>query len=62
MEARSESLSDGPAQLNWRAILEAMQRDGFQGEICLETERSDGTFEKASEPLSNLLHVAGEVG
>ncbi len=62
VEARSESLSDGPDQLNWRAIMEAMQRDGFQGEICLETERADGTFEKASEPLGNLLHIAGEVG
>jgi sugar phosphate isomerase/epimerase len=60
--ARSESLSDGPDQLNWRAIMEALQRDGFQGEICLETGRSDGTFEKASDSLGNLLHIAGEVG
>jgi hypothetical protein len=62
VEARSESLSDGADLRNWRAIMEAMQRDGFQGEICLETGRSDGTFEKASEPLGNLLHIAGEVG
>jgi hypothetical protein len=62
VEARSESLSDGPDLRNWRAIMEAMQRDGFQGEICLETGQSDGTFEKASELLGNLLHIAGEVG
>jgi hypothetical protein len=62
VKARSESLSDGNDLRNWRTIMETLQRDGFQGEICLETERSDGTFEKASEPLGNLLHIAGEVG
>ncbi len=62
VQARSESLSDGPHQLNWRAIMEAMQRDGFQGEICLETGQADSKFENASEPLGNLLHIAGEVG
>jgi hypothetical protein len=62
VEARSESLSDGADLRNWRAILEALQRDGFEGEICLETRRSDGAFEQASESLGNLLHIAGEVG
>ncbi len=62
VQARSESLSDGPDQLNWRAIMEALQRDGFQGEICLETGQPDAAFEKASESLGNLLHIAGEVG
>jgi hypothetical protein len=62
VDARSESLSDGPDLRRWRAIMEAMQRDGFQGEICLETGQSDGTFEKASESLGNLLHIAGEIG
>jgi sugar phosphate isomerase/epimerase len=54
-------LSDGPSFINWRRILEAMERDGFQGEIGLETRGPDGAFQKSDEPMRDLLHIVGEL-
>jgi sugar phosphate isomerase/epimerase len=54
-------LSNGPSSLNWRAILEAMQRDGFPGEIGLETGNGGGAFQKIDEPMRDLLHIVGEL-
>jgi sugar phosphate isomerase/epimerase len=61
VQIKAEGLSGGPEQLNWRAIMEAMQRDGYAGQISLATEIFDGTFEKASDALREVIHIIGEL-
>ena len=41
--------------------MEAMERDGYQGEISLATESSDGTFEKANDSMREVMHIVGEL-
>jgi L-ribulose-5-phosphate 3-epimerase len=60
-QIKAEGLSGGSGQINWRAVMEAMQKDGFAGEISLATETFDGTFEKASDSLRDVLHIVGEL-
>jgi hypothetical protein len=43
-------------QMNWRRVLEGLERDNYQGEICLET-----TPEKADEAMRELMHFIGEL-
>jgi sugar phosphate isomerase/epimerase len=54
-------LSDTPRQINWRAVMEAMGRDGYQGEISLATEIFDGMFEKANDAIREVMHIVGEL-
>lgn len=55
-------LDDSPEKLNWKAIMEAMQKDNYRGEIGLETHIFDGTLmEKAHESMRIILHDAGEL-
>ena len=61
VQIKSEGLSDGPQQINWRAVMEAMERDGYQGEISLATENSDGTFEKTNDSIREVMHIVGEL-
>jgi hypothetical protein len=58
---RADDLSSGPSFLNWRLILEAMQRDDYPGEIGFETGSADGAFQKIDEPMRDLLHIVGEL-
>jgi sugar phosphate isomerase/epimerase len=58
-QIKAEGLLDGPNELNWRAILDAMQKDGYQGQISLATETFDGTFEKASDAMREVMHIVG---
>jgi len=60
-QIKAEGLSGGPGQINWRAVMEAMQKDGFAGEISLATETFDGTFEKTSDSLHDVFHIVGEL-
>jgi sugar phosphate isomerase/epimerase len=58
---RAEDLSNGPSFINWRLILEAMQRDGYPGEIGFETAAAAGAFQKIDESVRDLLHIMGEL-
>jgi sugar phosphate isomerase/epimerase len=60
-QIKAEGLSDGSQQINWRAVMEAMERDGYQGEISVATETVDGTFEKANDSIREVLHIVGEL-
>lgn len=53
--------ADGPRQINWRAVMEAIGRDGYQGEISLATEIFDGTFEQANDSIREVMHIVGEL-
>jgi sugar phosphate isomerase/epimerase len=61
VQIKSEGLSDGPREINWRAVMEAMERDGYQGEISVATETGDGTFEKANDSMREVMHIVGEL-
>lgn len=61
VQIKAEGLSDGPRQINWRAVMEAIGRDGYQGEFSLATEIFDGTFEKANDSIQEVMHIAGEL-
>jgi sugar phosphate isomerase/epimerase len=61
VQIKAEGLSDAPRQINWRAVMEAMERDGYQGEISLATEIFDGTFEKANDSMREIMHIVGEL-
>jgi hydroxypyruvate isomerase len=55
-------LDDSPEKLNWKAIMEAMQKDNYRGQIGLETHIFDGTLiEKAHESMKIILHDVGEL-
>jgi sugar phosphate isomerase/epimerase len=57
----SAGLADGPQQINWRALLDAMERDGYQGEISLATEPFDGTLEKTNDAMREIMHIVGQL-
>jgi sugar phosphate isomerase/epimerase len=55
-------LEDSPDLLDWKAIMEALQKDNYQGELGLETHIFDGTLiEKANVCMKNILHAVGEL-
>lgn len=55
-------LDNSSARLNWRAIMEAMQKDNYAGEIGLETHApADTLIENAKESMRIVLHMAGEL-
>jgi sugar phosphate isomerase/epimerase len=61
MQIKAEGLADGPRQINWRKLLNAVQKDGYGGEISLATEIFNGTFEKASDGVREIQHIVGEL-
>jgi sugar phosphate isomerase/epimerase len=61
VQIKAEGLSGGPEQIDWKAVMEAMQRDGYPGEISLATETFDGTFEKANDSIREVMHIVGEL-
>jgi len=52
LNVRIQSLTE----MNWRRVLEALERDNYQGEICLET-----TPDKADDAMRELMHFIGEL-
>lgn len=62
VQFKEKNVLDGPDKLNWRAIMEAMQKDNYQGELGLETHVFNGTLiEKANECMKEILHTVGEL-
>jgi sugar phosphate isomerase/epimerase len=61
VQIRSEGLSTVPRQINWRAVLDAMQRDGYQGEISVAAQTPGNIFEKTDDSIREVLHIVGEL-
>jgi sugar phosphate isomerase/epimerase len=62
VQFKTQNLLDGPEKLNWRAILEAMQKDNYQGELGLETHvPADTLIDKAHECMKEMMHIVGEL-
>lgn len=60
-KARMFNVQIKSERLNWRAMLDALQRDGYQGEISVATETPGNTFEKTDDSIRGVLHVIGEL-
>ncbi|HWF09855.1 MAG TPA: sugar phosphate isomerase/epimerase family protein [Bryobacteraceae bacterium] len=61
MQIKAEALAGGPEQINWRKLMNQMQKDGFTGIVSLATEVFDGTFDKAGEAMRDIQHFVGEL-
>jgi len=61
LQIKAEALAGGPGALNWRNVMNAMQKDGFAGNVTLATEVFDGTFDKAGEAMRDVQHFVGEL-
>ncbi|HZT30100.1 MAG TPA: sugar phosphate isomerase/epimerase family protein [Bryobacteraceae bacterium] len=55
-------MPSSPERLDWKAILEALDRDGYRGEVGLETHIFDGTLIAAAHiSMKEILRIAGEL-
>lgn len=49
-------------RLDWKAIMQALQKDGYEGKIGLETHIFDGTLIQASHvSMKEILRIVGEL-
>jgi L-ribulose-5-phosphate 3-epimerase len=60
-QIKAEGLTDGAGKIDWKSILEAMQRDNYQGETGLATEIFDNTFDRANDAMGEILHIVGRL-
>jgi sugar phosphate isomerase/epimerase len=61
VQIQAEGLSDGPQWINWRKVMEALERDGYSGQISVAAKASNGTFEKANDSIREVMHIVGEL-
>lgn len=55
-------MPESDQRLDWKAIIQALQRDNYKGKIGLETHIFDGTLIESSHiSIKELLRVVGEV-
>lgn len=59
LQIKAEALAD--TTINWRKLMNQMQKDGFNGIVSLATEVFDGTFDKAGEAMRDVQHFVGEL-
>jgi sugar phosphate isomerase/epimerase len=58
VQAKAKGLVVGPDLLDWNAILSALAKDGYKGQVGLETHIFDGTLlEKAHQSVKKLLEL-----
>ena len=55
-------MPDSNQKLDWKAIMQAMQKDGYAGKIGLETHIFDGTLIAAAHvSMKEILRIVGEL-
>jgi len=55
-------MPESPEKEDWKAIMTALDRDGYQGKIGLETHIFDGTLIAAAhQSMDELVHIAGQL-
>jgi len=55
-------MPDSPDRLDWKAIMQALDRDGYKGKLGLETHIFDGTLIAASHvSTKEILRLIGEL-
>lgn len=57
---KGKSILDTPDHLDWAAIVRALEKDGYAGELGLETHYFDGTnIEKAHLSMQAMMRIVG---
>ena len=55
-------LESSPDHIDWKAIMEAMQKDNYQGELGLETHTGGpALIDNANESMRNMMRIVGEL-
>jgi hypothetical protein len=55
-------MPDSPEKEDWKAIMLALDKDGYQGKIALETHIFDGTLIAAAhKSMDEIMHIVGEI-
>ena len=55
-------MPDSPEKEDWKAILLALDKDGYKGKIALETHIFDGTLIAAAhKSMDEIMHIVGEI-
>jgi len=55
-------LPDSPEKEDWKAIMLALDKDGYKGKIALETHIFDGTLIAAAhKSMDEIMHIVGEI-
>jgi sugar phosphate isomerase/epimerase len=61
VQAKGKSLLEDKERLPWRAIFQALERDGYRGKVGLETHYLDGTDpEKSHFAIRELIRITEE--
>ncbi len=61
VQVKGDSL-EGRSALDWRTILNALQKDNYQGPVSLATERFEGAYLKeANDMMGDLLHIVSRL-
>lgn len=57
------TLDSSPDKMDWKAVLEQLQKDNYQGALGLETHSSapPGLIENANEAMKVMLHAVGQL-
>lgn len=60
VQFKGKSILDTPQRLDWAGIVRALERDGYTGELGLETHYFDGAnIEKAHASMQAMLRIVG---
>jgi sugar phosphate isomerase/epimerase len=61
VQVKGDSLEGGSA-LDWRAILNGLEKDNYQGPVALATERFQGAYlNEANQMMGDLLHIVSRL-
>jgi len=59
---KAKNLMEGPEKIDWLSILKAMQKDGYQGQIGLETHTGPvNLVENAHTAMKTIMHLVGQL-
>lgn len=62
VHVKGKGVMEGPDRLDWKAIMQALEKDGYDGKIGLETHIFDGTLIAASNTsMKEILRIVGEL-
>ena len=62
VQIKAKGVMEGPQRLDWKSIMQALDRDGYHGRIGLETHIFDGTLIAAAHTsMREILRIVNEL-
>ncbi len=58
VQIKGRSILDGPQKLDWRAIMDALIKDGYKGRFGLETHTGDNRIQASHDSMREILKIA----